>query len=129
MEWFWEDLGKGAAMVWCGSMLTLAVAQGITAPLFLVSALATGWPSWGSLGLMISMGLVVLAGTSLWALANGSGLRPIINGLGYLQPGWALLLLAVLGIAGGVHWVGLLGGLALIVVTNVSVQLWGGSHW
>ncbi len=127
VEWFWDELGTGAGLVWCGSMLTLALAQVITAPVFLALALPAGMPSIGTLGLMILMGLAVMLGTVLWALANGSGLRPVVNALGYLQPGWALLILALLGIAGGVDWTILAAGLMLIVGANIGMQLWGSS--
>lgn len=129
IEWYWEELGTGAGMVWGGSMLVLALAQGVTAPLFLALAIPAGIPSVGALGLMLLMGLAVLLGTALWALANGSGLRPMVNGLGYLQPGWALLILVVLGIAGAVNWVAMVGGLALIVAANALMQIWGGRDY
>lgn len=129
VEWYWNELGKDAVLVWCGSMLTLALAQGITAPLFLLSAASAGLPSLMTMALMFMMGLVVLLGTALWALANGSGLRPMLNSLGDLQPAWAVLILAVLGIAGGVDWTLLAVGLALIVGANIGLQIWGGRDW
>ena len=125
IEWYWEGLGTGPGMVWCGSMLTLALAQGIPAPVFLVLAVPLGLPSLADLGLMVLTGLAVLLGTALWALANGGGLHPVVNGLGYLQPGWAVLLLVSLGISTGVN-LALLGlGLLLIVGANAALQLWG----
>ncbi len=126
IEWYWEDLGDGAGLVWCGSMLTLALAQGVTAPLFIVLAHVLGESASGvSLGLMMLMGLVVLAGTALWALANGGGLRPVVNGLGDLQPGWAVLILALSGISGEVAWLILAAGLTVTVAANISMQ-WAG---
>jgi len=123
IEWYWEGLGDGAGLVWCGSMLTLALAQGVTAPLFILLAMILGAGiSVVSLGLMMLMGFVVLAGTALWALANGSGLRPVVNGLGDIQPGWAVLILAVSGITGDVAWLILLAGLTVIVASNFSMQ-------
>ena len=126
LEWYWQGLGRGADLVWCGSMLTLALAQGITAPVFLV----LGWRAGevvqpGTLALMILMGLTVWLGTALWALANGAGLRPTANALGYLQPGWAVLILAVLGIAGSVAWPALVAGLAIIVAANIAMERGG----
>ena len=128
VDWYWEGLGTGAGLVWCGSMMTLALAQGITAPLFVLLAWTAGMPAYDTLGLMFLMGILVLAGTALWALANGSGLRPVVNGMGYLQPAWALLILVVLGIAGAVAWYGLVIGLALIIAANGWMQLWGSEN-
>ncbi len=79
-------------------------------------------PEGNEIGLMALMGLAVLLGTTLWALANGDDLRPVINGLGYLQPGWALLILSALGIAGVEQWPFLWGGLALIILANGALQ-------
>ena len=124
VDWYWEGLGNSPGLVWCGSMLVLALAQGGTAPFFLLSALPAGMPSPREVGLMALIGLAVLIGTTLWALANGAGLRPMVNGLGYLQPGWSLLILAALGISGVVHWPLLGAGLALIVASNAAMQHW-----
>ena len=124
VDWYWEGLADGPGLVWCGSMLVIALAQGASAPLFLLLAIPTGMPSPSEIGLMVLMGLAVLAGITLWALANGGGLRPAVNGLGYLQPGWSLLILAVLGISGVVHWPLLAAGLALIVGANVAMRHW-----
>ena len=129
VEWYWEGLGKGAGLVWCGSMLTLAMAQGITVPLFLFLAASEGMPSHSALVLMFLKGLLVLLATGMWALANGSGLRPFLNGLGNLQPGWAVMILAFAGIASEVFWPALVAGLILVVGTSVVIQLWGGQDW
>ncbi len=129
IEWYWEELGSNAGMVWCGSMLTLALAQGITAPLFIVAGAPSGLPQWDRLLLMLLLGITVLLGTSLWTLANGSGLRPAVNALGYLQPGFALIILAILGLAGGVNWLLLTLGLTVIIAANITMQLWGGEDW
>jgi len=127
VEWYWDGLGRGADLVWGGSMLTLALAQGLTAPVFLLLALNSGSaPPPGTLALMALMGFVVFLGTASWALANGSGLRPMVNALGNLQPGWAVLILAVLGISGDVVWGTLMAGLALTIGANIVVQLRGG---
>ena len=124
VDWYWEGLGNGPGLVWCGSMLVLALVQGASAPIFLLLAVPTGLPTVEEFGLMILMGLAVLTGTTLWVLANGSGLRPVVNGLGYLQPGWSLLILAGLGISGVVHWPLLGVGLALIVAANMAMRHW-----
>lgn len=129
VDWYWEGLGRGAGLVWCGSMLILGLAQGVTAPLFLYFSPPGDMPSRGVLALMVLMGLMVLLGTSLWAVANGSGLRPIVNCLGNLQPGWAVLILSAAGIAGEVAWPALIAGLALVVGANAAVELWGGPDW
>ena len=124
LEWYWDGLGRGTSLVWYGTMLTLALAQGVTAPLFLVVAAPGGLPSSGALILMALMGLTVLLGTWLWSTANGSGWRPAINGLGYLQPGFALLILVVLGISDAVRWGGLVAGMAIIIGANIGLQTW-----
>ncbi len=124
VDWYWEEVGNGPGMVWCGSMFVLALAQGLTAPFFLLMAIPAGVPSASEIGVMLLMGFVVLLGTMLWALANGSGLRPVVNGLGYLQPAWSLLILAALGISGVVSWPFLGAGLALIVVANAAMRHW-----
>ena len=87
IDWYWEGLGNGPGLVWCGSMFVLALAQGVSAPVFLVLAIPSGMPSLSHFGLMVLIGPAVLFGTTLWALANGAGLRPVVNGLGYLRPG------------------------------------------
>ena len=124
LDWYWQGLGNGPGLVWCGSMLVLALAQGVSAPIFLLLAIPTGLPTVREFSLMLLMGLAVLTGTTFWALANGSGLRPVVNGLGYLQPGWSLLILAALGISGVVHWPLLGVGLALIIAANAAMQHW-----
>ena len=124
IDWYWEGLGNGPGLVWCGSMFVLALAQGVSAPVFLVLAIPSGMPSLSHFGLMVLIGFAVLFGTTLWALANGAGLRPVVNGLGYLQTGWSLLILAALGISGVVHWPLLGAGMALIVTANAAMQHW-----
>lgn len=124
LEWYWDGLGRGMSLVWHGTMLTLAVAQGCTAPLFLLLAAPAGVPSWGTLALMALMGLTVLLGTWLWSAANGSGWRPAVNGVGYLQPAFALLVLVVLGISDEVRWDGLIAGMVVIIGANVGLQTW-----
>ena len=124
VDWYWAGVGDGPVLVWYGSMLVLALAQGVTAPFFLLLSIPQGMPSATEIGLMVLMGLAVLAGTTLWTMANGSGLRPVVNGLGYLQPGWSLLILAGLGISGVVHWPLLGLGLALIVAANAAMHHW-----
>lgn len=125
LEWFWEGLGKSEGMVWLGSLLTLAVAQGATAPLFLAMAIPSGLPTRNELLLMILMGLTVLLGTFFWSAGNGSGWKPAVNSLGYLQPVWALLILVAMGISEIVHWGALVAGMVLIIGANVGLQMWG----
>lgn len=125
LEWFYEGVtGGGKSLVWLSTMVALAAAQGITAPLLVLPMLGR-LPSLGGVGLMLLMGVAVAAGTLLWSAGNGSGWQPVLNSLGYLQPLWALLILVALGISDVVHWGALAAGATLIVGANFVLQLWG----
>ena len=124
LEWYWNGFGGGKSLVWLGTMVTLAVAQGVTAPLFVLAAPA-GLPSLGGLSLMALMGLTVLLGTFLWSAGNGSGWQPVVNSLGYLQPVWALVILVTLGISELVQWGALAAGMVLIAGANLGLHIWG----